>query len=953
MVYVKLLGSPYIELNTQRFSLPAGKKSALLYLLAYRDGWVRREELTYLFWPESDEGDAKRNLRQLLLSLKRSPRLSGLEIEPARVRWPVDTDVRRFYRALAAKSLATAMQLYEGELLQAYHAAGLHEFEVWLEGERQSVAKRWRTASLGFVAELEQERRHAQAADLLTRLHKADPLDESLFRRALSNLYSAGQRDEALEAFAGLVRTLEQFGGEPEAKTLRLADAVRRGEVESAGDATAEARSVAVPPGPSSPRHNLPLPPTPFVGRQAQKQALAKDLADPTCRLLSLIGVGGVGKTRLALEVALTQVAQFRDGVWFVSLVSLGSADFIVSAVADALRFSFYGATEPRLQLLDYLRGRQLLLVMDNFEHVLAGAVLIADILQTAPGVKVLATSRERLNLQAERVVYVGGLSYPELTGPTDPRGSDAVQLFLQSAKKSAAAFDPSETELATVARICALVEGLPLALELAGAWLDTLSLFEIAEEIEQGLTVLASPRRDAPERHQSIRAVLDHSWRLLSEEEQRVLSAVSVFSGSFSREAAVEVAGATLPTLQALVHKSLLYKAEGRYARHPLVWHYTREQAAMHPQEEISTRNRHAAFYGRFMSEREEWAKGGSRQKQVGPDIGVEHDNLRAAWAWAGAQRDAQTLDYFIECLSIFYSSHGYAPAQAINLFQAAVDALGDKDPRVTVKLLARQALFYLYLDELDIMLGLCEQSLAVVDRYNLPLDPMIYGSLSGYYANLGQFDQAFLCLSKAAEHCRANGDQWRVEIILFNMGITKCMQGEFADAEPYFSESIEIGKRLQDFHTLSASLLNLGNVYRATGRLDEAKEVYEESIQLALEVGSKLDLANALVHLGALNLFIKEIEQAELYYLEALPLLRDLDFQTPPQKQEVAGAHLTHGLNGLGETLVASGRYSESLEYFREALAVALRFHTHASARSSALESIAGAAAALMGLR
>lgn len=953
MAYVRLLGSPYIEVNGQRFKAPAGKSSALLYYLAYRGDWVRREKFTFLLWPASDEGAARRNLRQLLKSLRRAPYLDGLEVENARVRWAVDTDVGRFYEALAARRWATAVQLYGGELLQAHYTADLYEFEAWLEEERQSVAKRWRTAALKFAAELKQAYRHAQAADLLTRLHEADPLDESLLHQALHNFFLAGQKDEALEIFARFVRRLKQeFGGEPEVKTLRLVDAIRHGEAEGVEAALAEIRSPATSNVPTPPSHNLALQPTPFVGRQVQKEALARTLVDPTCRLLSLVGPGGVGKTRLALEVASSQLETFQDGVWFVSLVSLSSADSIVSAVADALRFSFYGSAEPKLQLLDYLRGKQLLLVIDNFEHVLAGADLMADILQVSPGIKVLATSRERLNLQAERVVYVGGLSYPKLNVPTDPRRSDAVQLFLQSATKSGAASDLLETELSAVTRICALVEGMPLALELAAVWLDTLSPSEIAEEIEQGLAVLASPRRDAPERHQSIRAVLDYSWNLLSEAEKKVLRTLSVFRGGFDRKAAAEVAGATLPILQALVHKSLLYNAEGRYERHPLVWHYTKEQAEALPQEDVSARNRHAAFYGRFMAAREAWMQGGSQQKRVGKDIEVELENIRAAWIWTATQRDARTLDHFIEGLSLFYGGYHYAPAQALELFEAAITALGDENRTITAKLLARQALFQLYLSDIDTALELCNQSLAMTVAYKLSPDPQLDGSLAGCYAGLGQFDQAEQYMAKAIGHCRADQDQWRLGIALANMGLIMCVQGEFVEAEPYLSESILIGKQLRDFDSLSLALTALGNVWRFTGRLGEAGEAYQEGLLFAREVGSQLNSANALLHLGALSLSVKENKQAEVYYLEALPILRELDLQTPPQKQEVAGAHLTHGLNGLGETLVASGRYSESLEYFREAVGVALRFNTHASARSSALESTIGAAAALIGL-
>ncbi|MBI1877997.1 MAG: XRE family transcriptional regulator [Chloroflexi bacterium] len=332
-------------------------------------------------------------------------------------------------------------------------------------------------------------------------------------------------------------------------------------------------------------KHHLPSPATPFIGREKELADITRRLKDPTCRLLALIGPGGIGKTRLAIRAAQHLVdAQpteliFVHGIIFVPLTPVSSLGGLVAAIAEAANFTFYSNVPPQQQLLDYLREKEMLLVLDNFEQLLtppegedaSGVDLLAEILAVAPAVKLLVTSRETLNLQEAWFHPIAGLAFPELLpAPSAERtvaeveAYDAVRLFVQSARRAQVGFSLA-AEQKSVVRICRLVEGMPLGIELAAAWLKTLACDQIAHEIERSLDILSTRLQNMPERHRSMRAVFEHSWRLLVEAEQAVLQRLSVFRGGFQYQAAESVADASLMTLAALVEKSLLQVTSAR----------------------------------------------------------------------------------------------------------------------------------------------------------------------------------------------------------------------------------------------------------------------------------------------------------------------------------------------------------------------------------------------------
>jgi predicted ATPase/DNA-binding CsgD family transcriptional regulator len=578
---------------------------------------------------------------------------------------------------------------------------------------------------------------------------------------------------------------------------------------------------------------NLPTFPTPFIGRQDELADISRLLADPACHLLTLVGPGGVGKTRLALAAALLISDVFPDGVYFVPLQPLQAIDLLIPAIAQAIEYEFFGASDPKTQLLSYVSDKSMLLVLDNFEHLLEGVELVADILASAAGVIVLVTSREVLNLQEEWLYPVKGMRYPAGDIADDARQYDAVELFVRHARRVRPDFS-LDTERPWVMRVCEQVEGMPLALELAAAWLKRLPCREIVTEIERGLDILENPVRNVPARHRSMRAVLEHSWSLLAEAERDVLKKLSVFRGGFRREAAERVVGATLATLSALVDKSMLrVNSAGRYDIHELMRQFAEGKLVETPGAHEQIQDWHTSYYLDFLHEMEAKLKG-PEQIAALDEIEVEIENIRTAWQRASALRQEQELDYAIEGLALFYMMRSRA-VEGERVFGQTLHDLGLMENALFAKVLLFLARFVLTQDS-DRSVELAQRGLSLWRTHVQPGEGgfslgLIQSVLAPWFYSNKSYSDEFHELEKNLIAFRHKGDHWGEAWLLYCLGTLALDSGRTGDAYPYLKESVSIFRVLGNPWAVTFALGNLTQLLTESGRYEEARELIQEN--------------------------------------------------------------------------------------------------------------------------
>lgn len=676
----------------------------------------------------------------------------------------------------------------------------------------------------------------------------------------------------------------------------------------------------------SQPQTNLPLPATLFVGREVELTRLAELLADPACRLVTLVGLAGVGKTRLALQVAHSQRDRFPHGVFFVSLGPLDSPEMLEGTVANAIGLQLHGAVEPQQQLLHYLEGKHMLLVLDNFEHLIEKANLGAAMVQAAPDLKLLVTSRERLNLQGEWVFEVEGLPYPLTPDESSLEAYEAVQLFLQSALRANPRFTLDEKNRECVARICQLTEGIPLGIELAAAWVRALACQEIAREIEHSLDFLKVSARDIPERHRSLRAALDHSWALLSTEEKGVLQRLSVFRGGFRREAVQSVAGANLEVLTSLLDKSLLKRVgEERYDLHELVRQYAAAHLQSDAQEHNQTHDLHSNYYALLLKQWEEQIRS-PRQMEILTEMDGEMDNVRLAWSWMVVHGQIENIQRSLNCLWRFYTIRTQL-REGASLFGAAAAALKALEKTdaaqeaersvVLVQLLARQGYFYLGLDRRKEGRELLQESLVLL-RASTEQSRLAetLGVLGFIKYRLGEFVEAREFAEQGLELNRALGNQLGIMFCLVTLAYICLDQEAYEEAYAFSNESLAICRDiLGDPHGTAVSLTVLSLAANRLGRYAEAKQCAEESLQIARSVNDIWGIGIILRQLGLIHLQLGETGRA-------MALIR----RSVSQFREVGDSMLmVMSLIDMGTATRASGAYNESKMYFLEALETA----------------------------
>ena len=822
------------------------KVDALLVYLACNPREHPREVLGEMLWDDLSQERTMANLRTALSNLQAqlAPYLlvtrQTIAINPDSAYWvdanELDTTLTeaeehwkrhgRFSSALIAR-VEKALALYQGNFLEGFHLRDARGFEGWMLLEQERHRTRVMDTYRHLADQALQSEWYDQGIGYARHILELDPLSEEAARLLMLLLVRSGQRGAALAQYETLIQNLaDELGVEPEAETSDLYARIQAGEIEIA------------PAAPVTP-HNLPSPATSFIERQADLDGITQRLEDPNCRLLTLTGTGGTGKTRLALEMARQELTNYRQGVYFVPLASVDSPDFLVQTLATTLNISFQNVKEPEQELLTYLRDRELLLILDNFEHLLDAAELVSRILEHSSELKILTTSRERLNLQEECLYPVGSMGLEE--------GSDhsgAVQLFVQSAQRVQYGFSP-EGHWPAIARICSLVEGLPLAIELAAAQIAIMTCEQIAEQIEVDYDVLATSLRNVPERHRSLRKLIEQSIRTLDASEANAMFKLSVFRDRFDFKAARSIAGANLPILTHLVEKSFLRAdTNGHYSMHELLRRYAYDELTAHG-DPIAVQRAHCQYYTQLAD-----TAGNASEYET---VAAEYNHIRNALVWASETRSAADLIALTNAVTQYWRNYGYYSTAREWLSQAlALDS--DAIPlEHRARLYTFSGYLAFYQGDFDDARTDLDQGIALWRQADGRRGLASALNYLGYVnMNTGRFDEARACFAEVAAIAQADNNDQVQMWALGNLGHVMMETGDFENAKVYMGQSLAIARRKNNIEDVAVLLCNLGNAYLGQGDYPGAQRCYEESLELAQQTGTRAIILNDLINLG-----------------------------------------------------------------------------------------------------
>ncbi len=671
-----------------------------------------------------------------------------------------------------------------------------------------------------------------------------------------------GQQSAALRQYEMCVQTLQdELGVAPAAETLALYEQIRHGGITTVKSQIRTENAKESTPEPVA-RHNLPASTTPFIGRVQEVAALTRFCQDEKRRLITILGPGGIGKTRLALEVASHLVDGAAHALFFVRLAHLNDPANIISTVATALNLEFHAdGRSPEQQLHDYLQQKQILLVLDNFEHLLDGVPLIQELLQNCPSLRLLITSRERLQLMGETVFTLGSLSFPTGEMPPPLEGYlegyneefDAIQLFVETAQR----LRPNEPlhvdGMHAVAEICRLVGGMPLGILLAASWIEVLSPAEIAAELSQGFDLLEKELRDLPERQQSMRAVLTYSWQRLTEAEQAVFMRLALFRGGFTRAAAEEIAGASLSILARLVDKSFVQRTSGRrYDVHELVRQYAEQQlkaAGFYAATEAA----HGATYLNFLQQCEQ-PMAGSTQLQIILELEADFENIRSAWLWAVATNHYQLVDHALDGLFRWFWLRRSRQQEALALLifaqQQWAPLAGERPQPVWGRILARiMEQQGPWLVAPATVIQRVEQALALAHQQSNQAEIIFCKWAIGLASVSNQrdslFEEDYQLTIQLYQECvdayRKSGDQFRLAQTLESLGHCYRRIQRYDLAPVLLHESLDLRRALGDRFGIARSVRELGFVTLLQGLERETEELWQAAYELQCELGDQ----------------------------------------------------------------------------------------------------------------
>jgi len=946
---IQLIGSPEISLaNNLTPVFKTAKAEGLFYFLVTTKRAHSRGALATLFWGDMAETKARVSLSKALSDLREQVgeyvtiATQTVAFNPA---LPYQLDVESFLAAPttpqadeSVAALQTRVDLYRGDFLDGFYVRNAPDFEQWLQGERE----RLRTVAAQLFATLatryQQTSHLTNAISTLRRLLLLEPWREESHYQLMKLLVRNDEPHAALRQYE-LCRLalVDELAVEPGAEITKLYTEIRaNGKTLGVRERPAALPVVRKPAALSNRQsklpHNLPHPPTSFVGRAAEINALVVRMQDPACRLLTLVGPGGIGKTRLALEVARKFVDPevavcFPEGLFFVGLMAVDTAAGMITAIAEAVSFTFYNNTPPQQQLFSYLKPRKLLLILDNFEHLIGESALVVDLLAAAPDVKLLVTAREMLPLQAAYFYAVQGLSYPSAQRTTinDVTSQDAVRLFVQSAQRHQATFTLPHN-LVNVVEICHLVGGMPLALELAAAWLKSLSCAQIAQQLEKGMALLHANLVDLPERHRNIHLVFEQSWQRLTLQEADVMQRLAVFRGGFTLAAAEQVAQASIHTLAALVERALIRLDDvGRYQVHELLRQFAYEKLAAHQAHAHVTAAAHADFFLSLASQLKA-SLADQRQQTALATLQADIDNLRVAWLWAMQQPNLPGIDQVLEILYAFflftcrYSEGKELFATSVALLEnlSGFQNLTGLVATLQTRLATRTAVFAYHLGEYEQPTRHFRSLLAIASTDEPQRDYAIAHSILGQIAGWqGRNAEAENYLQQSVALYTVLGDRSSMAAVLHGMAEMYAHAAAYQQAVDSAQACLEIGVQLGRDDLIGSGHYTLGYAHKSLGWPKLALHHYQQGCVYTEKTGDRLGYALSIGGVGIelCQLGQKQWAQGFALVQQSLTICREIGHFV----------HIVTRLFSLGQACIHGKRYDEAIPFGQECVQIA----------------------------
>jgi predicted ATPase/DNA-binding SARP family transcriptional activator len=947
-IEISLLGSWHINdaVGPAKKELRRKEQGLLAYLAMEPDQLHSRDSLVGLFWPEMDAAGARNNLRVTLSRLKKYfAHHNILESTRHTVRLIPDPQIQLdAYEFLALSqqveahdhnSLTTcpicqeqieqAVHLYRGDFLKGFFLEDCLAFEEWLFVWRERLHVQMLKLLGLLVGAAEENGRFQQSEQYARRQLELDPLHEQAHRQLMRALYAQGQRSAALNQFKTCKTILrEELGVEPEAETIFLQQEIETNTLDLS-TVTAETSHRA--------RTILPETTTPFIGREKELEELAQRLTDRQYRLISLVGPGGIGKTRLAIQAARTQLDNFPDGIYFVPLEGVQSGSEIPSAIAETMELIFTAsAASPQAELVQMVQDKNLLLVIDNLEHVIdEGADFLLELINKAPNLVLLVTSRERINAQIEDLFRLRGLPYPEPGDESDDGNFTAVRLFVDRAHRINKTFGLTEANWPDVAAICRLVEGLPLGVELAATWVRDFSVQQIATSLQADFDLLETDLRDVSPRHRSIATVFAYSWGLLTDKEQAILAQLSVFRGGFTLAAAKEITGASPILLTRLRYKSLLRgSGNGRYTMHELLRQLSQRKLQENDDAKEETREKHSRYFLTLLQDKAPKFSSADAA-QTGAILRLEIDNMRRAWRWAVHHAQFELLQQSTESLATFFYHEGLA-FEGAQLLQIAIDAVqteGAKEEDLLPLLLVKQIKLLEDLKSLDKIVVTIKQSLSLTAQNPELAHLEAEAYLSWAKVSMEQITdpkQVQIYLDKAATAVEKANDMALTAWLLCEIGRNYIFDGKFDEAVNELNKSLALFEELNHLPGQAAVYSRLAPAYAEAFVLGPGLFCDRKALSLFTQIDYRAKLGHAHHNLGETYLLLGAYAQAKEHFDKGLEIYRRQGSQV---SEANTFASYANALNGLGQTEAAKNYYQQAIAMQKDLqLTFCLRF-------------------------